>query len=188
MGNKLAPVAVVAGSSAAFYFSRKPISLADNAKPKEDCGVCQDNSENFFAQIRQLNAGEKKDPQAGWEGEGVKCPLDRRSVGWHTWGFLHTMAAHYPDNPTRKQQQDMITLMNLIADFYPCGYCADKMKDELIVHPPLTQNRQAFMKWMCDLHNEVNDRMGKEIFDCSKYEQRWRTGPADGSCGKARKL
>ena len=35
---------------------------------------------------------------------------------------------------------------------------------------------------MCELHNEVNDRLGKPQFDCDKVDERWRTGPADGSC------
>jgi FAD-linked sulfhydryl oxidase len=61
------------------------------------------------------------------------------------------------------------------------------MKDELILHPPVTHSRRALMQWMCELHNEVNDRMGKQTFDCSKYEERWRTGPADGSCGTRKK-
>jgi FAD-linked sulfhydryl oxidase len=57
------------------------------------------------------------------------------------------------------------------------------MKEELIVHPPVTHSREALMKYMCDLHNEVNDRMGKELFDCTKYVERWKTGPSDGTCG-----
>lgn len=94
------------------------------------------------------------------------------------------MAVQFPELPTPKQQADMATMMYLVAEFYPCGYCADRMKEELILHPPVTHSRRALMQWMCGLHNEVNDRMGKQLFDCAQYEQRWRTGPADGSCGK----
>ena len=32
------------------------------------------------------------------------------------------------------------------------------------------------------MHNEVNRRIGKEEFDCSKVDKRWRDGWKDGSC------
>ena len=49
-------------------------------------------------------------------------------------------------------------------------------------NPPIVDTRVNFSKWVCELHNEVNDRLGKPQFDCSKVLERWRTGPADGSC------
>ena len=32
------------------------------------------------------------------------------------------------------------------------------------------------------MHNEVNRRIEKEEFDCSKVDERWRYGWKDGSC------
>ncbi len=55
--------------------------------------------------------------------------------------------------------------------------------DEMIRNPPQVQSQRALSYWMCEIHNEVNDRMGKEIFDCNKVTERWKTGPKDGSCG-----
>lgn len=37
--------------------------------------------------------------------------------------------------------------------------------------------------WLCKIHNEVNEMLGKPSFDCSRVLERWRDGPADGvSC------
>ena len=52
----------------------------------------------------------------------------------------------------------------------------------LKVSPPATENRVQFSQWMCGLHNEVNSRLGKPIFDCSKVDERWLDGWKDGSC------
>ena len=52
----------------------------------------------------------------------------------------------------------------------------------LIVSPPATENRVQFSRWMCGLHNEVNERLGKPVFDCSKVDERWLDGWKDGSC------
>ena len=65
---------------------------------------------------------------------------------------------------------------------YPCGYCADTTSGEMRVNPPRTGSRVEFAQWMCELHNEVNERLNKPVFDCRLVDERWRTGPADGSC------
>ncbi|CAB0018216.1 unnamed protein product [Nesidiocoris tenuis] len=89
---------------------------------------------------------------------------NRQSLGRKTWAFLHTMAAYYPKNPTSKDQQDMFSLIQLLAKFYPCPIC------------------DALVGWFCQLHNRVNRRLGKPLFDCSKVWQRWKYGWDDGSC------
>lgn len=45
-----------------------------------------------------------------------------------------------------------------------------------------TESREEFGQWMCEAHNDVNRKLGKKEFDCSKWEERWRTGWKDGSC------
>ena len=32
----------------------------------------------------------------------ITCPPTRSSMGRNGWGLLHTIAAHYPDNPTEE--------------------------------------------------------------------------------------
>ena len=49
-------------------------------------------------------------------------------------------------------------------------------------NPPLTRDRSVFSQWMCSMHNEVNVRLGKPVFDCSKVDERWLHGWKDGSC------
>ena len=52
----------------------------------------------------------------------------------------------------------------------------------LQTNPPKTENRVLFSNWMCDMHNDVNKRIGKKLFDCSKVDERWLDGWKDGSC------
>jgi hypothetical protein len=52
----------------------------------------------------------------------------------------------------------------------------------LKTNPPDVTSQSALSLWMCQLHNRVNVKLGKSVFDCSKVDERWRDGPADGSC------
>lgn len=112
------------------------------------------------------------------------CPADVETLGRHTWTFLHTTAAYYPEAPSQSHQSNMLSLLKSLPTLYPCHHCADALKSELAVHPPepAVKDRVTLSKWMCDIHNEVNGRLGKDLFDCSKTDERWRTGWKDGSC------
>jgi len=114
---------------------------------------------------------------------GMPCPPDSKQLGRATWTFLHTMAAYYPDEPSKTQQTEMSTFLDGFSKFYPCHYCADHLQGEMKTRPPVVQSRTILSRWFCDIHNEVNQRLGKSMFDCNKVGERWGPdGPADGSC------
>lgn len=75
------------------------------------------------------------------------------------------------------------SLITSISHLYPCSYCAKHLREELLVSPPRVESRTAIEIYMCELHNEVNERIGKPTFDCSRVRERWRDGPADRGCG-----
>jgi mitochondrial FAD-linked sulfhydryl oxidase len=63
--------------------------------------------------------------------EAVKnCPLDKDQLGRNTWSFLHTMAAHYPETPSKTQQEKMKNFMHIFSEFYPCEPCAADLREQ----------------------------------------------------------
>ncbi|CAD5121601.1 DgyrCDS10098 [Dimorphilus gyrociliatus] len=111
-----------------------------------------------------------------------ECPVDSEELGRSGWTVLHTMAAYYPENPSENVQKDMKNFMTLLSRLYPCKRCAKDLRKDLKDDPPDVTSQKSLANWMCNLHNKVNEKLGKPLFDCSKVNERWRDGWKDGSC------
>jgi FAD-linked sulfhydryl oxidase ALR len=110
------------------------------------------------------------------------CPLDKDELGSNSWSLLHTMAAYYPEKASKSEEKDMIQFISLFSKFYPCPECALEMQKDIKLDPPKADSKKSFSTWLCNLHNKVNTRLNKPLFDCNKLDERWLTGPEDGSC------
>ncbi|KAM0754345.1 FAD-dependent thiol oxidase [Meredithblackwellia eburnea MCA 4105] len=115
------------------------------------------------------------------------CPVDSLTLGRHTWTFLHTTASYFPIAPSQPQKTHMLSLLRSLPTLYPCHHCADDL-GEYMSRPgkdpaaAVERGREGVEKWLCEAHNEVNSKLGKDKFDCGKVGERWRDGPKDGSC------
>ena len=110
------------------------------------------------------------------------CPPDVNALGRATWTFLHTTAAYYPVQASQTQQSSMRSLLQSVGIFYPCTYCATDFRERMSDVQPDVSGRAGLSRWLCERHNEVNERLGKVSFDCDKTDERWKDGPLDGSC------
>ncbi|CAJ0568887.1 unnamed protein product, partial [Mesorhabditis spiculigera] len=110
------------------------------------------------------------------------CPADKDELGRSTWTLLHTMSVYYPESAKESDKKNATTFLSNLSRLYPCDYCAKDLQKDLAESPPKLNTRQEFATWMCELHNKVNDKLGKPKFDCTKVFERWRDGWKDGSC------
>ena len=147
------------------------------AKP---CRACTDfkewaqmQSKSSMSMIRSVD----NEPKVTKE-----CPLSRDQLGRNTWSLLHTMAAYYPKEPTGDQQKDMMQLIDSFSRLYPCEHCAQDFQRDIKLDPPQIQSQQSLSQWFCRIHNKVNQKLGKKLFDCSRVDERWLNGWSDGSC------
>jgi FAD-linked sulfhydryl oxidase len=129
-----------------------------------DCTVCTD-----FQKVRK-------------NFQSIQCPPDVVDLGRSTWTFLHTMAAFYPESPTDSDRNIMSSFIQGLARFYPCSYCAEDLREQVKLHPPVLDSNVALSDWFCQIHNNVNRRLGKPLFDCSQVLQRWRFGAKNSNC------
>lgn len=142
---------------------------------EEDCQdrVCDETKDKYKEWFRKKVTAKNNNPD---------CPLDKNTLGRNTWSLLHTMAAMYPKQPTQEDKKNMGEFIQLMSVLYPCKHCAHDFQQDIEQSPPKLDNRQSISLWFCDMHNKVNKKLHKPIFDCSKVDERWRTGPKDGTC------
>ena len=163
----------------------KPTKATDN-KSKTSPKTSQNAS--FVSVTATMNAlanGSSSSPQnTGLDGPPEGCPPDVEQLGRATWTFLHTTAAYYPDKPSASQRTRMLGLLFALPVLYPCSWCAMDFGEHMKVNPPDVSSRTALSRWLCERHNEVNQKLGKPTFDCSlkSTDERWKDGPADGRC------
>ncbi|ORX90375.1 hypothetical protein K493DRAFT_318035 [Basidiobolus meristosporus CBS 931.73] len=150
---------------------------------KKPCRVCDAFKSWTKKERKEMREAEKGSVETTPEEKKiVECPPDKVELGRSTWTFLHTMAAYYPDKPSQEQQGDMRSFLGNFSKFYPCQWCANHLQGQMKSDPPKVNSREALSLWLCQLHNGVNRLLKKPEFDCSKVDERWRTGPKDGSC------
>lgn len=148
-------------------------TITRRSHDEEDCQdkACSDAKSSFNSWLK--NRPQPSEPE---------CPLNRESLGRNTWSFLHTLAAAYPSRPTSEEKENMKEFIRLFSILYPCSFCAREFREDIKDLPPKLDNRKALSLWFCLIHNKVNEKLKKPQFDCSKVDERWRTGWKDGSC------
>ena len=90
--------------------------------------------------------------------------------------MLHSMAAHFPDEPTPEQSARASAFVRTFADMYPCRECAREFQRYVSEHPPACESRASFVVWMCEMHNDVSRRVGKPLVACdlAALDKAWR--------------
>lgn len=103
----------------------------------------------------------------------------KAELGHSAWKVLHTMMAKFPDKPTADDSEALKSYIHLFARLYPCGDCARHFQKILQKFPPQVVSRSAAAAWACHVHNEVNKRLKKGLFDCSKIGDFYDCGCAE---------
>jgi FAD-linked sulfhydryl oxidase len=91
----------------------------------------------------------------------------KAELGRSTWHFFHTVMARFPEKPTEEESNTLRTFIYSFQRVYPCGDCATHFGELLKKFPPQVSSRNAAAGWACHVHNQVNIRLHKEIFDCN---------------------
>ncbi|TDL18009.1 hypothetical protein BD410DRAFT_793695 [Rickenella mellea] len=107
----------------------------------------------------------------------------KAALGQATWKLMHTMTLRYPESPTQDERDALKSYFYLQARLYPCGECAAEFQALLKKFPPQTSSRRSAALWLCHLHNQVNERLHKPMFDCAHLDETYDCGCGDAPIG-----
>ncbi|ODV95383.1 hypothetical protein PACTADRAFT_42034 [Pachysolen tannophilus NRRL Y-2460] len=100
----------------------------------------------------------------------------KAELGNASWKLLHTVLARYPVIPSTDQQSHLSNFITYFAKVYPCGDCARHFQQLLVKYPPQISTRSNAAIWGCHIHNLVNERLNKTIYNCNHIIEDYQCG------------
>ena len=81
------------------------------------------------------------------------------------WTSLHCITFGYPIEPTPEQKINYKIFLEKVGDVLPCKFCRDSYKKfinepDTLLDDNALKNRGSLTKWLYDLHNKVNNKLG----------------------------
>lgn len=83
------------------------------------------------------------------------------------WTSLHCITFGYPLEPTTEIKKQYKNFFQNIGNVLPCKYCRDSYKvfikeEGSILDDEALTNRETLTKWLYNLHNKVNKKLGMD--------------------------
>ena len=105
--------------------------------------------------------------------------LMTRIWGPSGWLFLHSITFGYPykidpTNPEHiSKQNDYYRFFYYLGKVMPCKYCRDSYMNFFTKQSPMSKlgSRKEFSKWLYDVHNMVNDKLGVPSCERPTFEE-----------------
>lgn len=85
--------------------------------------------------------------------------------GPNMWFMFHMISFNYSVKPTVDEKNAYFKFFNSIQHILPCGECRKNLKKNLKKLPftmEVLESRYTLSKWVYDLHEEINDMLGKK--------------------------
>lgn len=134
-------VAAAISSSACTFSSCEGANQRKVMKDPRECAnpVCSDSLRAFQLandSLKSASAKKTREEPSLVVSVSDSCPLTKRELGEKTWSVLHTIAAYYPDSPTKEQQEAVVNFFRALSLLYPCPYCAEDFAESIKTSPP----------------------------------------------------
>tara|TARA_B100000963_G_C22418901_1_gene576758 strand:- start:130 stop:747 length:618 start_codon:yes stop_codon:yes gene_type:complete len=81
------------------------------------------------------------------------------------WHYMHTMSFNYPVKPTKEHKKNYKDFIINLKNILPCGHCRENLKKNFKYLPLKMcdlKNRDAFSRYVFNLHETVNKMLNKK--------------------------
>ena len=96
--------------------------------------------------------------------------MDPNIWGPPLWREMHLKSFSYPNFPRLEDKSRISRYFNNIIHRLPCEKCKIHYETELYVNPVEfnVDSREEISRWLVNLHNNVNIRLGKPVVSYTK--------------------
>lgn len=90
---------------------------------------------------------------------------DKESKGafFSAWVLLHAIADSFPEHPDLEDKEHIRSFFSSLSYLLPCDTCNQGLRHELKAMPLDCSSGPALSKYVFDLHNQVNKKLGKPM-------------------------
>lgn len=113
------------------------------------------------------------------------------------WKFLHAITFAYPEQPAETDKASVIKFFRALPTVLPCELCSKHLLEHYRLMPPEDNiaDRKTIVKWLFDIHNEVNKSLNKPLKDFNEFINEtkaeadyYKSKPLNMACSKSIKL
>lgn len=87
------------------------------------------------------------------------------------WATMHIVSLGYPSKPSEEDRIGAAAFYNSLATVIPCPICKTHYRTFLKKTPveSVLNSRHELIHWVFDLHNDVNEQLGKSRISFQEY-------------------
>jgi hypothetical protein len=99
------------------------------------------------------------------------------------WNTMHIVSLGYNPEPSKREQEDAIRFYKALETMLPCGICRSHYTQFLQEMPVerAVGSRDDLIYWVFQLHNKVNENLGKRQISFDEYIRNMRSLAGGGT-------
>jgi hypothetical protein len=74
---------------------------------------------------------------------------------------MHIVSLGAPVSPSAEEREGIRAFYESLQVVIPCPVCREHYKQALVAMPPRLQSRAELIEWVYEIHNYVNEQLGK---------------------------
>lgn len=99
---------------------------------------------------------------------------------------MHIVSLGSPASPSTEEKEGIRMFYESLQIVIPCPICRTHYKEALVTIPIRLGSRDELVEWVYDIHNHVNEQLGKPVFPWDGFIAAMRAlGPPPNAGGAA---
>lgn len=110
--------------------------------------------------------------------------MDMTKIGPTIWAGLHLLCLSAPHELDSETHSQFVSYISSLKSLIPCKDCRTHFSQILLSNPvPISD----IFTWSVNIHNIVNESLGKPILDCLKARKFWEKYSRGKRCSQCSK-